>query len=121
MQIIMPKLGLTMTEGTLTKWCRAKGEAFQQGEILFEFESEKSALEFEAPSAGVLTEILVAEGQTVPCGTPVCIVNSTSEINHQSAEASSSPIHASSPTLSSAATRPTPTTDGRTRYPATPR
>jgi pyruvate dehydrogenase E2 component (dihydrolipoamide acetyltransferase) len=79
MQIIMPKLGLTMTEGTLTRWRKAAGESVEPGEILFEFESEKSALEFESPTVGVLTEILVAAGQTVPCGTPVCIVGARSQ------------------------------------------
>lgn len=74
MQIIMPKLGLTMTEGTLTHWCKAEGNSVEPGEILFEFESEKSALEFEAPTAGILTKILVAAGQTVPCGTPVALI-----------------------------------------------
>ncbi|MBE7470292.1 MAG: 2-oxo acid dehydrogenase subunit E2 [Anaerolineae bacterium] len=71
MRIIMPKLGLTMTEGTLTRWRKMAGDPVKQGEILFEFESEKSALEFESPVAGVLAEILVTVGQTVPCGTPV--------------------------------------------------
>jgi pyruvate dehydrogenase E2 component (dihydrolipoamide acetyltransferase) len=121
MQIIMPKLGLTMTEGTVTKWCRAEGEAFQQGEILFEFESEKSALEFEAPIAGVLTEVLVAEGQTVPCGTPVCMVRSTIQINNQPAQATAAPIHPSGQNLSPAPALAAATTDGRIHYPATPR
>ncbi|NJN92937.1 MAG: 2-oxo acid dehydrogenase subunit E2 [Anaerolineales bacterium] len=67
----MPKLGLTMTEGTLTRWCKTVGDLVKQGEILFEFESQKSALEFESPQTGTLAEILVAAGQTVPCGTPV--------------------------------------------------
>jgi pyruvate/2-oxoglutarate dehydrogenase complex dihydrolipoamide acyltransferase (E2) component len=49
MNIVMPKLGLTMTEGTITRWLKAEGDVVQQGEILFEFESEKSALEFESP------------------------------------------------------------------------
>lgn len=71
MRIIMPKLGLTMTEGTLTRWYKTAGDPVKQGEILFEFESEKSALEFESPIAGTLAEILVTAGQTVPCGTPV--------------------------------------------------
>lgn len=79
MQIIMPKLGLTMTEGTLTRWRKAEGDSVEPGEILFEFESEKSALEFESPTAGVLTEILVAAGQTVPCGAPVCLVGERSQ------------------------------------------
>ncbi|MBE7552691.1 MAG: 2-oxo acid dehydrogenase subunit E2 [Anaerolineales bacterium] len=79
MQIIMPKLGLTMTEGTLTRWRKAEGDPVEPGEILFEFESEKSALEFESPTAGILSEILVAAGQTVPCGTPVCVVGARSQ------------------------------------------
>jgi pyruvate dehydrogenase E2 component (dihydrolipoamide acetyltransferase) len=71
MEILMPKLGLTMTEGTLTRWTVAAGDAVQQGETLFEFESEKSLMEYECPADGALTEILVAAGETVPCGTPV--------------------------------------------------
>ncbi len=71
MEILMPKLGLTMTEGTLTRWIVAAGDAVQQGETLFEFESEKSLMEYECPADGALTEILVAAGETVPCGTPV--------------------------------------------------
>ena len=67
----MPKLGLTMTEGTLTRWLVQEGQAVQQGDILFEFESDKSTMEFEAPADGVMAALLVAEGTTVDCGTPV--------------------------------------------------
>jgi pyruvate dehydrogenase E2 component (dihydrolipoamide acetyltransferase) len=67
----MPKLGLTMTEGTVARWLKATGEAVKQGEILFEFESDKSLMEYECPADGVLAEILVSAGETVPCGTPV--------------------------------------------------
>lgn len=74
MQIVMPKLGLTMKEGTLTHWRKAAGDAVNQDDILFDFESEKSVLEFECPAAGVLAQILVAEGETVPCGTPVAVL-----------------------------------------------
>ena len=44
MEITMPKLGLTMTEGTLTRWLVQEGQAVKQGEMLFEFESEKSTI-----------------------------------------------------------------------------
>lgn len=74
MDIVMPKLGLTMTEGTLTEWRQAEGDTVKQGEILFEFESEKSVLEFESPADGVLTRIIAAAGETVPCGTPVAVL-----------------------------------------------
>jgi len=74
MQIVMPKLGLTMTEGTLTQWRKAEGDEVKQGEIIFEFESEKSVLEFESPTTGTLSQLLVAAGQTVPVGTPVAVL-----------------------------------------------
>ena len=72
--IVMPKLGLTMTEATLTRWRKAAGETVRRDEIIFDFESEKSVMEYECPTEGVLAEQLVAEGQTVPCGTPVAII-----------------------------------------------
>jgi pyruvate dehydrogenase E2 component (dihydrolipoamide acetyltransferase) len=78
MNIVMPKLGLTMTEGTITRWLKAEGDVVQQGEILFEFESEKSALEFESPANGVLAQILARVGETVPCGTPIAILETHS-------------------------------------------
>lgn len=71
MEIKMPKLGLTMTEGTLSRWLVAAGQSVQQGEILFEFESDKSTMEFEAPADGVIGALLVEEGTTIACGTPV--------------------------------------------------
>jgi pyruvate dehydrogenase E2 component (dihydrolipoamide acetyltransferase) len=71
MQIVMPKLGLTMTEGTLSRWLKAEGDEVRQGEILFEFESDKSLLEFECPADGMLANIIISAGETVPCGTPV--------------------------------------------------
>ncbi len=74
MNIVMPKLGLTMTEGTITRWLKVEGDVVQQGEILFEFESEKSALEFESPANGMLVQILARVGETVPCGTRIAIL-----------------------------------------------
>ncbi len=79
MKIKLPKLGLTMTEATPARWGKAEGETVSQGEMLFEFESDKSLLEFECPVDGVLAQILVAEGETVSCGTPVAILEVASE------------------------------------------
>ncbi len=79
MQIVMPKLGLTMTEGTLVRWLKAAGETVQQGDILFEFESDKSLLEYEAPAGGVVTEILISAGETVPCGAPVAVLTTAAD------------------------------------------
>ena len=63
MQIVMPKLGLTMTEGTISRWLVAAGQAVKQGEILFEFESEKSVMEFESPKDGADRTTSCARGR----------------------------------------------------------
>lgn len=67
-EIVMPKFGLTMTEGLIAAWRRKPGEPFRQGDILFEVETEKVTNEVEAAADGVLAEILFPEGATVPVG-----------------------------------------------------
>jgi len=89
MQVIMPKLGLTMTHGTVAEWLKAPGDAVEAEEALCVYETEKVTLELPSPIAGVLTEILVAAGETVAAGTPLCVVESgvrsqSSVISHQS-------------------------------------
>lgn len=69
--LVMPKLGLTMTEGLLTEWHVAPGAAFREGDVLFTVETEKVASDVEAQADGVLAEILVPEGETVAVGRPV--------------------------------------------------
>ncbi len=72
MQIIMPKLGLTMTQGTITEWLKSPGDAVRAEEALCAYETEKVTLELVAPEDGVLVEILAPAGATVPAGGPVC-------------------------------------------------
>lgn len=69
--LLMPKLGLTMTEGVLLEWKVAPGEAFAKGQLIFVVESDKAATDIEAEADGVVAERLVQEGDTVPVGTPV--------------------------------------------------
>lgn len=69
--LLMPKFGLTMTEGTVTEWHVKPGQAFAAGDLLFTVETEKVANEVEAETDGVLGEILVAEGETAPVGVPI--------------------------------------------------
>ena len=73
-EISMPKLSDTMEEGTLIKWYKAEGDYVQQGETLFEVETDKAVLEVEAFVSGVLSQILVHEGEKVPVGTPIGII-----------------------------------------------
>ena len=68
-QIVMPKLGLTMTEGMVSEWPTAKGQRFERGAIYLVVETDKVANEIEAPEAGTIVRILVPQGETVPVGT----------------------------------------------------
>lgn len=66
--IVMPKLGLTMTEGLLASWRVAPGDTVATGDVLFVIETEKIATEIEAQHPGRIGAILVPEGETVPVG-----------------------------------------------------
>jgi len=70
-ELLMPKLGLTMTEGMLTEWAVAPGEAVESGELLFVVETDKVANDVCAEGAGEIVERLVEVGETVPVGTAV--------------------------------------------------
>lgn len=70
-EIVMPKFGLTMTEGLIAVWHRRPGEAFRKGDILFEVETDKAANEVEATDDGVLDAILHDIGAVVPPGEPI--------------------------------------------------
>lgn len=69
--LVMPKLGLTMAEGAVTEWSIAPGSRFAAGDTIFVVESDKAAVEFDAPADGVLHQILVPVGQTVAVGTEI--------------------------------------------------
>ena len=63
-QVVMPKLGLIMTEAQLIDWCIQNGEKIEKGETLFTMESEKSTLEIESPASGFVHQMVKA-GETV--------------------------------------------------------
>jgi len=69
--LIMPKLGLTMTEGVLAEWRVQPGGRFKAGDVLLVVETDKIASEVEAESDGVLVETTVPAGETVPVGTAI--------------------------------------------------
>ncbi len=68
---VMPKLGLTMTEGTVARWGVAAGSRFKAGDIIVVVETDKIAYDVEAPAPGILHAVLVSEGNAVPVGTPI--------------------------------------------------
>ena len=73
-EIVMPKLGLTMTEGLIVEWRKKEGDPVKKGDILFVLETEKVTYEVEAPEDGTLARILVKEQETVPVGAQVAYV-----------------------------------------------
>ena len=77
--IVMPKLGLTMTEGTVSKWLKHEGDTVKEGEGLFEVETDKLTNTIEASVSGVLLKIVAAEGAEVPCLKPVAVIGEPGE------------------------------------------
>src|SRR5947208_16870381 len=71
--VLMPQMGESIAEGTLSKWLKKVGDAVKRDEPLFEISTDKVDAEIPAPAAGVLAEIKVQEGQTVPVQTLVAV------------------------------------------------
>jgi pyruvate/2-oxoglutarate dehydrogenase complex dihydrolipoamide acyltransferase (E2) component len=64
-EVLMPKQGLTMEEGTIVRWTKNEGEPVAEGEILLVIESDKATFEIEAERSGVVTKIVCPAGSTV--------------------------------------------------------
>jgi 2-oxoglutarate dehydrogenase E2 component (dihydrolipoamide succinyltransferase) len=71
----MPQLGETVTEGTITRWLKKLGDPVAEDEVLFEVSTDKVDSEVPSPAAGVLSEILVQEGDTVDVGTRLAVIS----------------------------------------------
>lgn len=72
--VAMPKWGLTMKKGKVTKWFKKEGDSVQEGEALFEVETEKITNKVEAPASGILFQIVIPEGTTVPVRTILAVI-----------------------------------------------
>lgn len=77
MNVIVPQLGETVTEGKITTWFKSVGDKVAAGDNLFEIETDKVTTEVQATESGVLAEIRVAAGETVPVGTVVAVLGGT--------------------------------------------
>jgi pyruvate dehydrogenase E2 component (dihydrolipoamide acetyltransferase) len=97
MDIVMPQLGETVTEGTVCVWYKKPGESVKADEALFEVETEKVSMEIPSPVTGVVREILVEVGTTVKVGTRLAIVDTVAvaaaaQALEQSADTPLSPV-----------------------------
>jgi 2-oxoglutarate dehydrogenase E2 component (dihydrolipoamide succinyltransferase) len=108
----MPQLGETVTEGTITKWMKAVGEEVARDEPLFEVSTDKVDSEVPSPAAGVLSEILVPEGETVEVGVRLAVIGDGSGASGSSGapgtEAAEAPAPAPAPEAAPPAPAPAP-------------
>src|SRR5215831_1848640 len=74
MDVIMPQLGETVAEGTVTKWYKKVGDAVKADDVLFDVETDKVSTEIPAQATGVVAEILVAEGVTAKVGARLAVI-----------------------------------------------
>src|SRR3970040_711527 len=72
--VIMPQMGESIAEGTVTKWHKKVGDRVERDEPLFEISTDKVDTEIPSPASGILSEIRVGEGQTVPINTVVGVI-----------------------------------------------
>ena len=77
--VTMPKLGMTMKVGKVSKWYKNEGDPVEKGENLFEVETEKITNKIESPGSGILFQIVVPEGSTVPVGTILAVIAQAGE------------------------------------------
>ena len=96
----MPKLSDTMTEGTLLRWCKQKGDKIEIGDLLAEVETDKATMEMESFEEGTLTELFVPAGAKVAVGAPIALILGKNET-------SIAPGAASSGSAKATATAPT--------------
>jgi len=101
-------LGLTMEEGTITEWLKQPGDAVAKEEPLFVVETDKSAVEVGAPASGVLSQIIVQVGQTVPVSAPIAVIAQPGEAVEARASPAPAPPAAAAPAPAGAPSAPEP-------------
>jgi pyruvate dehydrogenase E2 component (dihydrolipoamide acetyltransferase) len=74
-EVVMPQMGESIAEGTITKWLKQVGERVERDEPLFEISTDKVDAEIPSPAAGTLTEIRFKEGETVEINTTVAVLD----------------------------------------------
>src|SRR5215212_8468290 len=77
--VVMPQMGESIAEGTIVRWIKKVGENVDRDEPLFEISTDKVDAEIPSPGAGVLTEIKVKEGETVPVNAVVAVIGAAGE------------------------------------------
>src|SRR5688500_11136892 len=79
--VVMPQMGESIAEGTIVRWMKKVGDSIDRDEPLFEISTDKVDAEIPSPAAGVLTEIKVKEGETVPVNSVVATIGGAGEVD----------------------------------------
>ncbi len=102
-EILMPQMGESITEGTITRWLKKVGDSVQRDEPIFEISTDKVDAEIPSPAAGIITEIKAQEGQTVSINTVVALIGgSGSGAAASAAPAANAPVAAAAPAQAAA-------------------
>src|SRR3954469_19687211 len=88
--VVMPQMGVSVSEGTITRWTKSVGERIEADEIIVEISTDKVDTEVPSPASGTVREILADEGQTVPVNTRIAVIE-TSEGGGGGGEAPAAP------------------------------
>ncbi|MEK9965768.1 MAG: pyruvate dehydrogenase complex E1 component subunit beta [Alphaproteobacteria bacterium] len=116
-QVLMPALSPTMTEGNLARWLKAEGDSISPGDVIAEIETDKATMEVEAVDEGTLGRILVAEGaEDVAVNTPIAVILADGESADDIGDAA--PAAAPEPAAEPAADTPAPTAPAAASVPA---
>ena len=120
--VVMPQMGESIFEGTITKWLKKPGDKVERDEPLFEISTDKVDAEIPSPSAGVLKEIKIPEGQTVPIQTIVAVIDGagSAAASAPAPAAASAPAKAATPAPAPAADSAPALVPARPAAPAAP-
>ena len=91
MDVLMPQLGETVTEGKISTWYKSVGDSVKPGDNLFEIETDKVSMEVPSITSGVITEIRVGKGETAAVGAIVAVIGDSAGAT---ASAQTAPVHA---------------------------
>ena len=106
MDVIMPQLGETVSEGTVTRWYKKVGDAVKADDVLFDVETDKVSTEIPAQADGVLAEILVTEGTTAKVGARLAVIQEQGGASRAAASAPAAAAASAAPRTPSAADPP---------------
>ncbi|NVM54235.1 MAG: 2-oxo acid dehydrogenase subunit E2 [Candidatus Helarchaeota archaeon] len=103
-RFVMPKLGMTMEEGTIIKWLKQEGDKIKRGEEIVEIETDKVTMKLEAPASGILYKIIATEKQVIPVGRIIALITDpgeeVSDIESFIEEAAAVPATLATPSIS---------------------